>query len=261
MVNTEELTGGKWFGSAASARTSPVEVSIEDDVAESLNLKLGDRVTWDVQGVPIESRITSTRRVDWARFATNFFFVFPTGVLEQAPQSFVALMRVDNANDRAAIQRDLVKRHSNITVIDVAQVQAALEQIIGKVTLAIRFMAVFSTLAGIVVLIGAVATSRFQRMRETVLLKTLGATRNQVLTVLITEYAALGLLAGLTGLLLASVAGWALTTFFFDLPFTLPAAAITATWIAVAALAIAIGLGNSIDILRRPPLAVLREAD
>lgn len=261
LVGSETLLSGKWFGASVGARRPPVEVSIEEDVAESLDLELGDRITWDFQGVPIESRVTSMRSVDWARFATNFFFVFPTGVLEPAPQSFVALMRVERADDRAAIQRDLVRRHSNITVIDVAQVQQALEEILGKVTLAIRFMAVFSTLAGVVVLIGAVATSRFQRMRETVLLKTLGATHNQVLSVLITEYAALGLLAGLSGLLLASLAGWGLTRFFFDLPFTLPVGAIAATWFAVAALAIVIGLGNSLEILRKPPLAVLREAD
>jgi putative ABC transport system permease protein len=261
LVSSEELLRGKWFSSAGTARQSPVEVSIEEDVAESLNLELGDRLTWDMGGIPIESRVTSIRKVDWARFATNFFFVFPTGVLEQAPQTFVALMRVNSAEDRAAIQRDVVARHSNVTVIDVAQVQQALEEIIGQVTVAIRFMAIFSTLAGFVVLIGAVATSRYQRMRETVLLKTLGATHAQILTVLVTEYAALGLLAGLAGLMLAGVAGWALTRFFFELDFVLPVGILTATWIAVAALAVVIGLGNSVEILRKPPLAILREAD
>jgi putative ABC transport system permease protein len=261
LVNTEELIEGKWFGTSPTARQSPVEISMEQDLAESLNLKIGDRITWDVQGISIETRVTSIRRVDWARFSTNFFVVFPTGVLEQAPQNFVALMRVNDATQRGVLQRDLVSRHSNITVIDVAQVQAAFEEIIGKVTLAIRFMAVFSTLAGLVVLVGAVATSRFQRMREIVLLKTIGATRRQVLAILITEYAALGILAGLTGLLLSGIASWALTRFFFDLKFGLPVLALVGTWTVIALAAVAIGLANSIDVLRRPPLAVLREAD
>jgi putative ABC transport system permease protein len=261
MVSTETLLSGKWFGSAPAARQSPVEISMEEDLAESLHLELGDRITWDVQGIPIETRVTSTRRVDWARFATNFFVVFPTGVLEQAPQQFVALMRVNDPEKRARLQNDLVRRHSNITVIDVAQVQAAFEDIIGKVTLAIRFMAVFSTLAGLVVLVGAVATSRFQRMRESVLLKTIGATRNQILSILVTEYAALGTLAGLTGLLLSTIASWALTRFLFELEFSLPVLALSLTWLSVAVLAVVVGLANSIDVLRKPPLAVLREAD
>ncbi|MEX2284589.1 MAG: FtsX-like permease family protein [Gemmatimonadota bacterium] len=261
LVDSEELIAGKWFGDSPTARQSPVEISVEQDLADDLNLDIGDHLTWDVQGIQIESRVTSLRRVDWARFATNFFVVFPSGVLDQAPQSYVALLRVDGPDQRAELQRDLVARHSNITVIDVAQVQAAFEEIIGKVTLAIRFMAVFSTLAGLVVLVGAVATSRFQRMREVVLLKTIGATRRQVLAILITEYAALGILAGLTGLLLSGIASWALTTFFFRLDFSLPVMALVGTWTVIALAAVAIGLANSIDVLRRPPLAVLREAD
>ncbi|HSL72019.1 MAG TPA: FtsX-like permease family protein, partial [Longimicrobiales bacterium] len=192
---------------------------------------------------------------------TNFFVVFPTGVLEEAPQNFVALLRVNDPAQRAAFQSELVKRHANITVIDVAQVQAAFQDILGKVTLAIRFMAVFSTLAGLIVLIGAVATSRFQRIRESVLLKTIGATRSQVLAILITEYAALGILAGLTGLLLASAASWGLTRFLFELEFSLPTGALSATWLAIAALAVVVGLLNSLDALNKPPLAALREAD
>ena len=260
LVNSEKLIEGKWFGPDAG-KQQPYEVSIEEDVAHSLNLKLGDRITWNFQGVTIETRVTSVRTVDWARFATNFFFIFPKGVLDDAPQNYVALLRINDPQQRAALQREVVTRHSNITVIDVAQVQATLEDIIGKVTLAIRFMAVFSTLAGIIVLIGAVATSRFQRMRETVLLKTLGATRSQVLGVMITEYAALGLLSGLTGLLLAGTGAWALTRFFFELQFRLPVAVLLMTWIAIAALAILVGLVNSLDLLRKSPLAVLREAD
>ena len=260
LVSSETLVAGKWLGPGAG-QTPPYEVSIEQDVADNLDLQIGDQVTWDFQGVPIETRVTSVRTVDWARFATNFFFVFPSGVLEGAPQNYVALMRVNGAQQRADLQRDIVTRHSNITVIDVASVQAALEDIIGKVTLAIRFMALFSTLAGIIVLIGAVATSRFQRMRETVLLKTLGATRSQVLGIMVTEYVALGLLSGLTGLLLASSAGWALTRFFFQLDFQLPWVMLMITWVTVAGLAVLVGLVNSIDLLRKSPLAVLREAD
>ncbi|MGH8436723.1 MAG: ABC transporter permease [Pseudomonas sp.] len=260
-VDSETLVAGTWFGTSASARTRPVEISMEEDLAESLSLKLGDHVTWDVQGISIETRVTSLRKVDWARFATNFFVVFPTGVLDDAPQNFVALLRVNDPAQRAAMQHAMVSRHANITVIDVTQVQAAFEDVLGKTSLAIRFMAAFSTLAGLIVLIGAVATSRFQRVREIVLLKTMGATRRQVLGVLITEYAALGILAGFTGLLLSSMAGWLLMRFFFQLDFVLPVAALAVTWTGIALVAVVVGLANSRHVLQRPPLAVLRQAD
>ena len=260
LTSSENVIAGKFFDGSTTAAQSPAEISVETDVAESLNVKLGDRITWDVGGIEIETRITSLRRVDWARFATNFFVVFPPGVLDRAPQTWVALARVDGDSTRGIVQRDLVAANPNVSVIDVAQVQRALEDIVGKVTLAVRFMALFSILAGIIVLIGAIATSRFQRLRESVLLKTIGATHAQITGILLVEYIALGLLAGLTGLLLASIAGWALTTFFFELQFVLPVLPLMGLWISVAGLAVVVGLVNSRDLLRRPPLAVLRES-
>ena len=255
MTTSEELLAGEWFGKDAA----PDEVSIEEDVAESLGVNLGDRITWDVQGIPIETRITSTRRVDWARFGTNFCVVFPPKTLEAAPQTFVGLARIEDANARAELQRELVTTHSNVSVIDIAQVQRTLEDIMGKITLAVRFMAVFSILAGIVVLIGAIATSRFQRVRESVLLKTLGATRAQIARILIIEYFALGALAGLAGVLFAGIAGWLITTQVFELAYAVPVAQLVGVWVSVALVAVAIGLANSADVLRKPPLAVLRE--
>lgn len=260
LTSSETLLAGTFFGKTAGAAQSPAEISVETDLAESLNVKLGDHITWDVGGIEIETRITSLRRVDWARFATNFFVVFPPGVLDRAPQNWVALARVDGDSIRGIVQRDLVAANPNVSVIDVTQVQRALEDIVGKATLAVRFMALFSILAGIVVLIGAISTSRFQRLRESVLLKTIGATHSQITGILLVEYLALGLLAGLTGLLLASVAGWGLTKFFFKLKFALPIMPMFGLWIAVAALAVIVGLVNSRDLLRKPPLAVLRES-
>jgi putative ABC transport system permease protein len=236
-----------------------VPVSIEQDLASSLNLKLNDRVTWDFQGVAVETRVTSMRSVDWAQFATNFFVVFPTGVLENAPQTTVAVARVPDVAVRTRLQRDLVASHSNVSVIDLSTIRAAFEDMIGKVTMAVRFMALFSIIAGVIVLVGAVATSRFQRLRESALLKTLGATRRQITRVLVTEYAALGLLAATTGVLLGGVAAWALTTFFFKLEYRVPWLGLLVLCAGVALLAITVGLVNSRDVFRRQPLAVLRE--
>jgi putative ABC transport system permease protein len=258
MVTSEKLVSGAFLDrKGLPAGVTPI--SIEEDVARDLNVKLGDRVTWDFQGVPVESQITSIRSVDWARFNTNFFVVFPGGVLDGAPQTLVALARIDEPGARAQLQRDLVAENSNLSVIDLATVRQALEDIMGKVTLAIRFMALFSIVAGVIVLIGSVATSRFQRLRESALLKTIGASRRQITEVLVTEYAALGSLAAATGVLLGGVASWLLMRFFFELDFVLPWLALLVLWMGVALLAVVIGLLNSRDVFRRPPLAVLRE--
>ena len=138
-------------------------------------------------------------------------------------------------------------------------VREAFEDMIGKVTMAVRFMALFSIVAGVIVLIGAVATSRFQRLRESALLKTLGATRRQIMQVLVTEYAALGVLAAATGVLLGASAAWALMRFFFKLDYTPPWLGLSILAAGVTVLAITIGLLNSRDVFRRQPLAVLRE--
>lgn len=264
MVASEKVVQGTWFGEEAKGwrgvgATTAMPISIEEDVARDLSVKLGSHITWDFQGVLLESEVTSIRDVDWAQFNTNFFVVFPTGVLEKAPHTYVVLGRLDGVAERAALQRELVKAASNVSVMDIASVRAALDSIINKVTLAIRFMALFSIVAGIIVLIGAVATSRFQRLRESALLKTIGATRRQITEVLVTEYAALGILAGATGVLLGGGASALLVKYFFKLDFRLPVLPLLVLWMGVSALAVTIGLLNSRDIFRRAPLAVLRE--
>ncbi|MGQ0560317.1 MAG: ABC transporter permease, partial [Gemmatimonadota bacterium] len=243
MVASEELVSGKWLDRSGLA-AGVMPISIEQDVARDLNVELGDRVSWDFQGVPIETQITSIRRVDWARFNTNFFVVFPAGVLERAPQTYVALARMPDPRRRAELQRALVAENSNLSVIDLATVRETLDRLLGKVTLAIRFMALFSISAGVIVLIGSIATSRFQRMRESVLLRTIGASRRQIREVLVTEYAALGALAAVTGVLLGGVASWLLVRFFFELDFEVPVRALALLWLGVTVVTVVIGLSS-----------------
>ena len=228
-------------------------------MAKELGLTIGDRITWDVQGVPVETRVASLRRVTWARFEPNFFVVFQPGALEQAPQSFVVLSCVPDETTRAELQRDLVLAYPNVAALDLTLVERTLDQVLGTVTLAIKFMALFSIASGLLVLAGAIATSRFQRLKESVLLKTLGATRRQIAQITVTEYAAMGALAGLTGVLLAAIAGWALMRFFFDAPFRLPGLPLTGLALAAAAITTLVGLANSWQLFGRPPLAVLRD--
>ena len=257
VVATEEIVAGKWFG--AGATTAQPEISMEADIAADLNVGLGDRITWDVQGVLIETRITSLRRVNWARFEPNFFVVFQPGVLEQAPQMAVMLTRVEDPTARARFQGDLIARFPNVAAVDLTLFQGTVDLIFSRVALAVRFMALFSAAAGVLILVGALAASRLQRMREVVLLRTLGASTGQVRAVLFTEYAALGALAGLAGALLAGGGGWLAARFVFEVPFQNPAAPLAVFALGTALLTVLVGAGAGRALARRPPLEVLRE--
>ena len=247
---------GEWRTPHAAGE--PVPVSLEVGVARELGVGLGDAITWDVQGVSVPSRVASLREVEWARFEPNFFVVFPEGPLDGAPRTFLTLTRVADAGKRARLQRAVAEAFPNVTALDLSQVQEVIEKVVARVSLAIRFMAVFSLAAGVVVLLGAVAASRDQRIREGVLLKTLGATRAQVARVILAEYLSLGTMASLSALGLSLLAGWALLRFLFDSPFSLPAAPLFAFSLGLVALTAAIGAWSARDVFARPPLEALR---
>jgi putative ABC transport system permease protein len=257
LVASERLVAGRWWDAAPAA---PVpRISVEVELADELGVTVGDRITWNVQGVAMETQIASLRQVNWARFETNFFVVFEPGALERAPQTFVILAREDDATRRAEVQRDVVIAYPNVSALDLTLIQQTLDDVVSKVTLAIRFMALFSIASGVVILISALTASRLQRVREAVLLKTLGASGRQIRWILLTEYAAWGSLAALTGVLLAGLAGWALVTQLFELTFRLPALSLVGVGAAVCALTAIVGFAASREVLRGPPLAVLRE--
>ena len=197
--------------------------------------------------------------MDWARFETNFFAVFEPGVLETAPQSLVILARMEGANARALLQRDLVARFPNISVLDATKMLQAIDGILEKVAFAIRFMALFAIASGVVILVGTISTSRYQRARESVLLRTLGGQASTLRRILGTEYFALGVLSGLVGVLLACVAGWALMRFLFEQNAVIPVTDLALLMAAAAIASAGIGLFQGRDALRRTPLAGLRE--
>ena len=255
VVASERVVEGSW----SKARQSPPRVSVERDLAAELGVGVGDEIVWDVQGVPVPTRVGSLREVSWARFEPNFFVVFAPGALETAPQSFVTLTRIPDPAARGRFQRRLAERFGNVSTLDLSLLQESLERLVDRVVLAIRFMALFSLAVGILVLVGALATSRFQRVREGALLRALGATRRQVFRVVLAEYLSLGLLAAAVALGLAAGAGWAIARFVFEGSFTLPVVQMAALTLTVVALTVFVGLANSRDVVRRAPLEVLRE--
>jgi putative ABC transport system permease protein len=254
LVPSERLVAGRWFARG----TRETQISVEQDLARELGVRVGDEIVWDVQGVPLASRVANLREVDWARFEPNFFVVFAPGALEGAPQSLLTLTRIERAADRGALQRRIAERAPNVTSVDLSSLQDTLERLIDRVVLAIRFMALFTLATGTLVLIGALATSRFQRIREGALLRTLGATRAQLFRIVLSEYLSLGLLAATVALVLATAAGWALARWVFEGRFTLPLVPFAGLGAAVVLLTVTVGLANSREVLRRPPLEVLR---
>jgi putative ABC transport system permease protein len=256
LVGTERLIAGAWRNTAAPG---PARISVEQELAGELGIGVGDEVVWDVQGVAIPSRVASLRAVDWARFEPNFFIVFAPGSLERAPQTFVTLTRISTAAARGGFQRELTERFPNISILDLSLVQEALERLVTRVTLAIRFMALFSLAVGVLVLTGALAASRLQRLRETALLRTLGASRGQIFRIVLAEYCSLGMLASAAALLLATGAAWALSRFIFHGSFSIPLPGMSALVIGVVLLTAIVGIANSRETVRRTPLEVLRE--
>jgi putative ABC transport system permease protein len=255
LVASEKVVAGRW----SVEGHSPARISIEQDLARELGVGVGDEIVWDVQGVPVASRISSVREVDWARFEPNFFVVFSPGTLETAPQTYVMLTRISDPAARGRFQRRLAERFGNVSTLDLSLLQEALERLVDRVVLAIRFMALFSLAVGTLVLVGALASSRFQRIREGAVLRTLGATRGQIYRVILAEYLSLGLLASAVALLLAAAAGWGIARFLFEGPFTLPLAQLSGLALSIIALTVTVGLANSRDVVRRPPLEVLRD--
>jgi len=256
LVASEHIVAGRWFAKDPPGDTA--EVSLEADVAREMGVKIGSRITWDVQGVPIPTRLTSLREVDWARFEPNFFAVFPNGVLERAPHQVVVLANVPSANALSELQRAVVDRYPNVSSVDLTLVRDTIGRIVTKVTLAIRFLALFALALAIPVLFSSASTSRRDRVREGVLLKTLGASRAQIRAIMLAEYAALGLVGALTGVLLSFAGAWALLKFAFESSFT--PAVIPAIGIALicAFLAIAIGLLSGRDVFAETPISALR---
>jgi len=172
----------------------------------------------------------------------------------------VVLTSVPGATDRAVLQRTVAERFPNVIAFDVALIQQTVERIFRKVAIAVRFMAGFSLITGALVLLGAVAAGRMQRIREGALLKALGATRRQLSRILLTEYLALGVLSSLTGVGLAVLGAWAFVHWVLDLTFAVPALALGAVFVLTAVLVALVGLTASREVFRRTAMEVLRDA-
>jgi len=259
ITDAERITRGEWIGYFDDFE-GLVPISIEEGVAGEMGIELGDEFTFNVQGIPMQTYVASFREVDWQQVQPNFIFTFPSGVLEEAPQFHVFVTRVPDRQTGARLQRDIITAFPNLSLIDLDLVLGTVDAILSRVSFVIQFMALFSVITGLIVLTGAVVSSRFQRIQESVLLKTLGAQGAQILGIMSVEYLILGLISALTGVFLAFAAAWGLSVAVFETAFVPGMLTISLLVVAVMGITLVIGLVSSRDIYRRSPLEVLRSA-
>jgi putative ABC transport system permease protein len=252
----ETIVAGKFWDATPS---SEPEVSIEEDMRGAAGLDLGGTVTFDMQGRRLTARVTSVRRVDWRNSRTGFLILFRPGALENAPQTFVGAIDGPTAEpERSRFQRAIVDRFPNVSVIDVADIVRSVSRILSNITLAVTFIGGFVLLSGVLILVGSIAMTKFQRVYEAAVLKTLGARRRVLLTMMLAEYGLLGLVAGTVGALAANVVAYAIARYVFEIEWTF-APVVNLSGVAATVLLVgAVGALSSLDVLTRKPLAILR---
>jgi putative ABC transport system permease protein len=214
---------------------------------------------FNVQGALVSTTITGIREVDFNRVQTNFLILFPSGILEEAPQFNVVVTRVASAAQSARFQESLIRAFPNVSVVDLTQILKTVGEVLSKISYVIRFMALFSILTGLMVLISSVYLSKYQRVRESVLLRTIGASRRTILTINGLEYLWLGGLATLAGLLLSLGAAYGLAVWVFRVPFSIDWLTLILPPLSITAWVVIIGLVSSRRVVNESPLAVLRE--
>jgi len=256
LIESEEIIEGEWSGEKKEDGT--IYVSVSERMLKDMDVEIGSKLTFNVQGAMIETVVGSARKIDWGRLQTNFFVVFPKGVLERAPQFNVIVSRTANIEQSAKFQQKLIQNFPNVSVVDLSAVLKSVEDVLGKISFVIRFMALFSILTGLLVLISSVVLSKYQRIKESVLLRTIGAQSRQILLINLLEYFMLGALATLTGIGLSFVGSWLLAKFSFDIPFQPDWLPPFIVFFTITGLTVLIGLLNSREVLNKPPLEVLR---
>jgi putative ABC transport system permease protein len=257
LVASERTVEGAW--PLEREGNGIIPISMSDNVAADAQVTVGDTLVFNVQGVLMEARVAHLREVDWARMQINFSILFPSGVLEEAPQFHVLTTKAPDAVKSAALQRDLVRQFPTVSIIDLRQILIVIEDILNKIAWVINFMAFFSILTGIIVLIGSVRTSKYQRIKENVLLRTLGAKSKQILRITALEYLYLGLLGGGIGIVLSLLGSLLLARFVFEVSFVPSTVPFLVVLPSIMALVLLIGLLNSKSVLQSPPLEVLRK--
>ena len=274
-----DVSAGRWTSGEAGA------ISVESGLAETLGLKLGDTLRFDIAGSPTEARITSLRKVDWASMHVNFFVMFPVAEMPDVPITYIAAYRAPETwpprssashdslppggapstlgrpgDGSAGFDNALVHRFPNITNVDMSATIAQIQRVMDQVIRAVEFLFGFTLVAGLIVLFAAVSATREERAREFAIMRAVGASGQLLRQVQRAELAGVGLLAGLLASLAAMAVGWALARQVFDFAWAPPPWVALGGALAGALLAWVAGWWSLRDVLRRPVVQTLRQA-
>ena len=253
---TEKLLEGEFVGQHNPGDS--IFISLSSGYAEGLDVGIGDELIYNVQGTRLKTYVSSIREINLRSMSARFFIVFPAGVLEEAPQFHVLVSKSPDAQTTAQYRSEVVRTFPNVSVVDLGMILQAVSEILNKVSYIIKFMAAFSILTGLIVLISSLLLSKFQRIKESVLLRTIGASKSQILKINATEYAILGSLAAATGIILSIAGSFLLAKTQLELPFRMDWLPIIVVFLFVVALTVVIGLLNSREVVNKAPLEVLR---
>jgi putative ABC transport system permease protein len=257
LEDNERVVAGAFWDAGVSPAP---EVSIESSLRERYGIDVGDAVTFDIMGRQVAARVTSVREVEWADARNGgFMFVFRPGGLQGVPNTYAGFVKGPNGPmERARFQSALVADFYNISIVDLRDILDSLAQVVDKVSLAISVVGTVALLAGALILIGSVAMTKYQRAYETAILRTLGASRRRVLTMMLFEYGTLGAIAGTIGALGAQALTFLLSQRVLEIPFRF-ALVPSSSAVVLAVLAVSVvGMVTTLDVLRHKPLEILR---
>jgi putative ABC transport system permease protein len=256
LDSSEKVIAGSFWDTTPSATP---EISIEEVISRDLKVGVGDRITFDVLGTPIEAKITNVRKVEWRSARTGFLIVFRPGALEDAPQMFLAAINGPPAGTaRASLQREIVEKYPNISAIDVFDIIAVARSIVDNVSFAVTFVGAFVLLSGLLILIGSVAMTKYHRLYESAILKTLGARKKLIVLITFVEYGVLGVLSGAIGSAAATALSWAISEYGLKIVWKFNPAINLVGMVLTIIVVVMVGVLSSWDVMLRKPLGILR---
>ena len=252
-----EIIEGQWWN---KERGKNAEVSLEQDAAKRLGANIGSQLTIDIQGIPVSAEVTSIRSVNWRNMRTNFYMIFSPGALAGAPITYVATVNVSNKKE-LKLQNAVVKALPNVTALSTRDIVNTVESTVSKLTTLVNFMSGFAIAAGLFILSGSIASTKYRRLRESAVLKILGAKRKMVASILGFEYATLGIMAALIGILLAQGLSWAVMKYIIKSSWHLQPGIILSAFCFGVVLTITTGILSSLDVIKNKPLKTIRETE
>ncbi len=250
-----EIVHGAWW--KPGQIFSRPQLSVEEEAAKSLGLRIGSTVELDIQGAAITAEVSSVRKVEWGNFSTNFYMILSPGSLEGAPVTYVGTIHVPPEQE-VPLQQAVVASFPNVSAIHVGDVLDNFARVLDRLALAIRAVAVFCVVTGALVMAAALAATRYRRLYESVIFKALGATRGLIARTFAAEYAFMGLVGGMLAIGLSSALSWLVLTQIFDLSWRLSPSVLLSGLGLTVLLTLFVGFLGTYQILGQRPLAILR---